>query len=236
MPVNKLFRSWVEYSVELLYGNDGSMSVPNKNNFYGLICNGSITDTSSKAVVIASEIISDSYVRFNATIGADSAYDATNKRFAMSVINWNVQLNEAIQFNCAVIISGAKNIANQFVTATPGTPTIFTTTSPHQLVLLEEIVITADLSGALPSGLDSNIIYYVSSVVSATQFRICTNPLQLDTTQVSLASSGTNLRLRYAKGRLVSFRLEDALETLLAGQPASWSFSLTGAAYSGVGE
>lgn len=234
MPVNKLFRSWIEYSVELLYGNDGSVAAPNKNNFYGLICNGSIADTSSKAAVIASEIISDSYVRFNASIGSDSVYDSTNKRFAMPVINWNAQFNEAIQFNCAVILSGAKNIANQSVTATPGTPTIFTTVDPHQLAQGEEIVITADLSGALPSGLDSSIIYYVSNIISSTQFRICTNPTQLS--EVALTSSGTNLRLRYAKGRLVGFRLEDAVENALANQPVSWSFGLVGSAYSGVGE
>lgn len=234
MPVNKLFRSWIEYSVELLYGNDGSVAAPNKNNFYGLICNGSITDTSLKAAVIASEITSDSYARFNATIGADSSYDATNKRFAMPVINWNAQFNEAIQFNCAVIVSGAKNIASKPVSATPGTPTVFTTTDPHQLTQGEEIMITADLSGALPSGLDSSTIYYVSSVISSTLFRICTNPLQ--PSEVALTSSGTNLRLRYAKGRLVGFRLEDAVENVLANQPVSWSFGLVGSAYSGVGE
>lgn len=234
MPVNKLFRSWVEYSVKLLYGNDGSVAVPNKSNFYGLICNGNITDTSSKAAVIASEIISDSYARFNAVIGSESTYDADNKQHKMPAINWNAQFDESIQFNCAVILSGAKNLANQPVSATPGTPTIFTTTDPHELAQGEEIVITADTSGALPSGLDSSVIYYVSNIISSTQFRVCTNPVQ--SSEVALTSSGTNLRLRYAKGRLVGFRIEDAVETVLANQPVSWSFSLTGAAYSGVGE
>lgn len=234
MPANKLFRSWVEYSVELLYGNDGSVAAPNKNNFYGLICNGNITDISSKAQIIASEIISDSYARFNAVIGGQSSYDAESKQHKMPAINWNAQFDESIQFNCAVIMAGAKNIANKTVTATPGTPTIFTTTNSHQLLQGEEVVITADNSGTLPSGLDSNVIYYVSSVISNTQFRICTNLSQAS--EVGLTSSGTNLRLRYAKGRLVGFRAEDSIETVLANQPVSWSFGLVGSAYSGVGE
>lgn len=234
MPVSKLFRSWVEYSVELLYGNDGLVAAPNKNDFYGLICSGSITDTSSKSAVIASEIVSDSYARFNAVIGSESTYDADNKQYKMPVINWNAQFDESIQFNCAVILSGAKNIANKPVTAMPGTPTIFETTDPHQLSQGEEIVITADSSGALPSGLDSSAIYYVSSVVSSTQFRICANPAQAS--EITLTSSGTNLRLRYAKGRLVGFQLEDAIETVLASQPIAWSFGLIGSSYSGVGE
>lgn len=240
MPISKLFRDWTEYVTELIYGSDGTVLAPNKNNFYAILCNGNIADTSSKALVIASEAIAitvNGYQRSNVAFNStNSTYDSTNKRWVMPTLTWNAQFGESIQYNCAAILSEARSIASKIVNVIPGAPAIFEAPDAHQLSIGEEIMISADASGFLPSGINAGDIYYVANIISSTQFRVCTDAQARSSTQIALTSSGSNLKLRYAKGRLVGFRLEDSIQTLIANQSVAWTFTLTGAAYSGVGE
>jgi hypothetical protein len=241
MPTNLKFRSWLEYEIECIFANSSSAprSLPDRANFYALLCNAAITDISSKASVIAAEIkktATNNYNRFNAPFASEAIYDGTNKRWQMPVVTWTVSYPEAIQYNAVVLMAESRIDSNKSVVITPGTPATFTTSDAHGLAADEEIMITADTSGTLPSGLDGSVIYYVYSVVSATEFQISTT-LSTDPSRVplDLSTAGSSLMLRYAKGRLVGYRKEDSVETLAANAPRSFNFFIANAAGFGVG-
>lgn len=247
MTVNLKFRSWLQYEIESIFANDtGAPKVlPDKTKFYTLVGKDtSLTDTSSKSLVIAGEQIktsSNNYARFNPNFGSTALYDSSNKRWLMPIATWTISLPEAIQYNYVALLADARLESNRPVTMTltAGSPTVFTTTTDHGLDASgnEEVMLTDDDGGAFPTGLSASTIYYAIHV-SATEFQLSTTPATAGTqVPIEATSAGSaGLRLRYAKGRLVGFRKEDAIETLAANAPLSWNFNLTNAAYFGVGQ
>ena len=247
MPTNLKFRSWLEYEIESIFANDTATPkvLPDKSKFFTLVGKDtSLTDTSSKALVIAGEQIkttTNNYSRFNPNFGTEALYDSSNKRWLMPIATWTISLPEAIQYNYVALLADARLESNRPVTMTltAGSPTVFATAVDHGLDSSgnEEIMLTDDDGGAFPTGLSASTIYY-AIYVSTTEFQIATTPASAGTqTPLELTSAGTaGLRLRYAKGRLVGFRKEDSIETLAANAPLSWNFNLTNAAYFGVGQ
>jgi hypothetical protein len=247
MPTNLKFRSWLEYEIESIFANDTATPkvLPDKTKFYTLVGKDtSLTDISSKALVIAGEQIktaSNNYSRFNPNFGSEALYDSSNKRWLMPIATWTISLPESIQYNYVALLADARVESNRPVTMTltAGSPTTFTTATDHGLDSgsNEEVMITDDDGGAFPTGLSPTTIYYAINI-SATEFQLSTTPLSAGPqTPLELTSAGTaGLRLRYAKGRLVGFRKEDQVETLAANAPLSWNFNLTNAAYFGVGQ
>ncbi|BDA74335.1 hypothetical protein CAL7716_085010 [Calothrix sp. PCC 7716] len=243
MPTNLKFRSWLEYEIECIFANGGSggitRALPDRANFYAMLCNGNITDVSTKASVIAAEIektTTNNYNRFNAPLATEAIYDAGNKRWQMPVVTWTVSYPEAIQYNSVVLMAEARVDSNKPVTITPGQPAIFAVSDSHGLAQDEELMITPDTSGTLPSGLDGTKIYYMFSYVSATEFQISElSPGDPNRVALDLTAAGSDLILRYAKGRLVGFRREDSVETLAANAPRSFNFFIANAAGFGVG-
>jgi hypothetical protein len=245
MAVSLPFRSWLQYQNNAFYYNDpgAPISLPDRTKFYGLLANytsGTLADTSGKADVITSEIIkttTNNYARFNAVFGSSSFFDAGNKRWQMPVASWTASFPEAIQYDSVILVADTVADTSLEVAITPGTPATFTTAVGHNLNNNDEIVITADPSGTLPTPLSINSIYYVYSVLDGLNFQIST--LRSDVSgsvALDIASAGSQVRLRYAKGRLVGLRVEDSPVTLPANTPHSWSFYLSNAAYFGVGQ
>lgn len=241
MPTNLKFRSWLEYEIECLFTNSSSTprTLPDRANFYAILCNGNITDVSSKASAIAAEIektSTNNYSRFNAPLAAEAIYDGANKRWQMPVVTWTVSYPEAIQYNSVVLLAEARVDSNKPVVITPGQPAIFTVTDAHGLAQDEELMITPDTGGVVPSGLDATKIYYMFSNVSGTEFQVSVLPPgDPNRVALDLTAAGSALQLRYAKGRLVGFRKEDAVETLAANAPRSFNFFIANAAGFGVG-
>lgn len=247
MPTNLKFRSWLQYEIENIFANDtGAPRVlPDKTKFFTIVGNdSSLTDTSSKAIVIAGEQIktaTNNYTRFNPNFGSTALYDSSNKRWLMPIATWTISLPESIQYNYVALLADARVDSNIPVTLTlsSGSPTTFTTATDHGLDSSgnEEIMLTDDDFGTFPTGLSASTIYYAVHV-STTQFQIATTPASAGTqTPIQLTSAGsTGLRLRYAKGKLVGFRKEDSIQTLAANSPISFNFNLTNAAYFGVGQ
>lgn len=249
MPTNLKFRSWLEYEIECIFANSPGPTrpLPDRAQFYAILCNGNITDVSSKASVIASEIektSTNNYNRFNAPFALEAIYDAGNKRWQMPVVTWTVSYPEAIQYNSVVLLADARLESNKPIVATlgdPGPPEApasfkFPDNSAHGLAQDEEVMISADASGTLPAALDETKIYYVFSTLDGVSFQVSELPPG-DPNRVGLviATTGSELRLRYAKGRLVGFRREDAVETLAANAPRSFNFFIANAAGFGVG-
>lgn len=241
MPTNLKFRSWLEYEIECLFTNSSSAprALPDRANFYAMLCNGNITDISSKASVIAAEIektSTNNYNRFNAPFAAEAIYDGANKRWQMPVVTWTVSYPEAIQYNSVVLIAEARVDSNKPVIVTPGTPATFTTSEAHSLGQDEEIMITPDTGGTMPAGLSATQIYYLFATLSGTEFQISELPPgDPNRVALDLTAAGSALQLRYAKGRLVGFRKEDSVETLAANAPRSFNFFIANAAGFGVG-
>jgi hypothetical protein len=241
MPTNLKFRSWLEYEIECIFANSPGPTrpLPDRAQFYAILCNGNITDVSSKASVIAAEIEktgTNNYSRFNAPFALEAIYDAGNKRWQMPVVTWTVSYPEAIQYNAVVLLADARVDSNKPVVITPGTPATFTVTDSHGLAQDEEIMITPDTGGTLPSGLSATQIYYMFANLSGTEFQISELPPgDPNRVALDLTAAGSELQLRYAKGRLVGFRREDAVETLAANAPRSFNFFIANAAGFGVG-
>jgi hypothetical protein len=234
MPTSMLFNSWEQYACNQLYFSDGSVPNPDKTKFYGILCNGNIDDISSKGAVFASEIEktpTNGYTRFNPVFSQAAFYDSSNKRFQMPVVTWTVSLPEAIQYNATVLIADGRSESNASVTVTTGTPGIFTLVS-HGLGTNEEVVITADSGGSMPGGVTSGQIYYVE-YIDGDNFSIKTTT---SSAAVDIASAGSDVRVGYAKGKLVAIRNEDSVLTLAASAPRSWNFFLGTASYFGIGQ
>lgn len=247
MPTNLKFRSWLEYEIESIFANDTSTPkvLPDRTKFFTLVGRDTfLTDTSSKALVIAGEQIktaSNNYSRFNPNFGSEALYDSSNKRWLMPIATWTISLPESIQYNYVALLADARLESNRPVTMTlvAGSPTIFTTDVDHGLATdgNEEVMLTDDDGGTFPTGLSASTIYY-AIYISTTEFQIAATPASAGTqTPIEATSAGSaGLRLRYAKGKLVGFRKEDQIETLAANAPLSWNFNLTNAAYFGVGQ
>jgi hypothetical protein len=215
MPV---FRNWLEYSLKALYCNDGSIALPNKNNFYGILCNGTIVESSTKATIIAAEATNLNYTRTNLTIPAPS-YDSANSRWSIPSLIWNAQFTESIDFNTAVIIANGSAITGMTVSA--GAGSIFTSPTSHSLASAEEIMIGM-ANEPVPSAISTSQIYY-AKILSNTTFQACVSPTLVD----PINFTGTaNVRLRYAKGQIVAFLNETAVTTIPASTPVSWNFNL----------
>ncbi|MBW4598929.1 MAG: hypothetical protein KME29_04775 [Calothrix sp. FI2-JRJ7] len=241
MPTNLKFRSWLEYEIEAIFTNSSSAprTLPDRANFYALLCNGNITDVSSKASVIAAEIektTTNNYNRFNAPFATEAIYDGANKRWQMPVVTWTVSYPEAVQYNSVVLIADSRAESNKPVVITPGTPATFTTSDAHGLSQDEELMITPGISGTAPTGLDASVIYYMFASLSSTEFQISALPPgDPNRVALDLSAAGSSLQLRYARGRLVGYRREDSIETLAANAPRSFNFFIANAAGFGVG-
>lgn len=243
MAVSYPFRSWLKYQNDAFYYNDPNVPtlLPDRNKFYGLLANSLniLSDTSTKAQVIASEIIKTStnnYARFNASFTSASFFDAGNKRWQMPVASWTASFPEAIQYNSVILVADAISTTSLPITITPGNPATFTVAVNHNLNQDDEVVFTADATGTLPSPLSSDTIYYVNNTPNSKDFYVSPIPSDESGSQaVATSSAGSQVRMRYAKGRLVGLRIEDSPITLPASTPHSWSFYLSNAAYFGIG-
>lgn len=236
MPTSMLFNNWEQYVANQLYFYDATTPLPDKTKFYALLANNSsLNDVSSKGAVIAAEIIktpTNGYQRFNPIFQSGSFYDSSNKRYQMPVVTWTVSLPEAIQYTNVILIADGRGESNVPATVETGTPGIFTAVA-HGLATNDEIVITADSAGTMPSGVTSGQIYYALTIDADTfNIKVATD----STDPVNIASTGSGVRLRYAKGRLLAIRTEDSIQTLPAVTPRSWNFFLGTASYFGVGQ
>ena len=236
MAVSYPFRSWLQYQNDAFYFNENTQ-LPDRTKFYGLLANyvsGTLNDLSSKAQVISSEIVKTStnnYSRFNVVFDSASFYDNSNRRWQMPVASWTASFPEAIQYDSVILMADALPATSLSVAILAGTPAILRSAIAHNLSNNDEIVITADATGTLPTPLSANNIYYVRDP-SGLDFNIS---IARDGEKIGLSSAGSQIRVRYAKGRLVGIRAEDNLVTLPANTPHSWSFFLSNAAYFGIG-
>jgi len=244
MAVSLPFRSWLQYQNNAFYYNDpGSPTpLPDRTKFYGLLVNyafGTLSDISAKSDVIGGEIVKtagNNYSRFNAAFGAGSFYDGGNKRWQMPVASWTASFPEAIQYDAVILLADSVPDTSLSVTITTGTPANFATVSNHNLNNGDEIVFTADAGGTLPPPLSHDALYYVYNVLDYNNFQVSTlPPSSSGSAPLDLSISGSGVRLRYAKGKLVGLRIEDSPITLPANTPHSWSFYLSSAAYFGAG-
>lgn len=233
MPTNLKFRSYLEYELKALYlyNNDGATALPDRTKFYALVGNANISDISTKAEIIAAEQIAsnaNTYERFN-LLFSNPIYDATNKRWQLPIKTWTLTVGEEIDYNFIALLADARPQSNLQCTATTGTPGTIETITAHGLSANEEVMI---VGATQPGGVSATTIYY-AEIVSPNEIQLKTSPTAA---AIAINSAGSDLQLKYAAGEIVGFRKEDATETLAANTPISWNFTLTNAAYFGIGQ
>lgn len=102
------FRSWLEYSYDLLFrASAASVSPPNHANFYAILVNATINDTQAIATVVGNEVSGNGYARQNVTFSDTRAWDVTDSRIESAFSNtWTVTASGGnIAYQAAAIIA-----------------------------------------------------------------------------------------------------------------------------------
>jgi hypothetical protein len=205
MPTTKHTVEWAEYVSNLIYANT----------FYLCFLNGAsaIHDLgrNPKQNFFAAELTDANYQRIPCDFTTGS-YDEINRRFAKPSTNMLVQPETSLQYDLAFLLAGG--VASSSAVATADSDSGQFSVPANGLNAGDDVLITADEGGALPTGVTSTIAH--AKPITSTDFELYTEPALIN--QITFSTNGSGLRLRYAKGVVCLFRREDTLLTIAARQ------------------
>lgn len=237
MPVTlRLHKDWTRDIVRQLYMNDGSFYLVNSSAaYYAILCNNlALSDTSTIAEILASELTysptgytSRQNIVFPTGVPID---DTINKRWRTPLVTWTVAPNANLTYTHVWLLADSEARTNKPITGvTVANPGVFTCVD-HGLSENDPIVITGT---GQPGGVSATTVYYANVVTSNTfRLKVATDSV----TYVQTTSAGSGVVLRYAKGKPVCYRNEGVATQILSGASVSFNFSMTEAAYAGIGE
>lgn len=124
-----------------------------------------------------------------------------------------------LSFGGYFVLRGAAGAASIEIASVDTGSDQMTTSAAHDLATGDEVVITADDSGTMPTGIASETVYFARVVSEAV---LTLHPTAEDaagnTNKLNLTTAGTLLRLRYANGYVEGFELFATAQNILAGK------------------
>lgn len=199
--------SWQLYVAELVRQMGG---------YRQLVCLGAGTATTIEQAIAAELIEANGYNRKTYAPGPN-VYSATNKRVESPAVNNSLQASgTSLQYDSSVLLFDSSPNANKgFVNTDVNVAGNAITIASHGLTNGEAIMITADPGSTLIGSLSGTTLYYAANVTANT-FQVSTTADGSAIATFSNAGAG-NMRLRYAKGRLVWVGNYGSVQTILDG-------------------
>ena len=215
MAIWKHFRSWLEYTYDLLYRNAASgAAAPSQTAYHSILTNGiTVTDTMTMTDIIAAEVSGNGYTRQPITFSDTRAWDATDSRIESGFSNtWaHAATGGNISWSGVVVIADSSAWTRKPVSSVDTANDRLTSTA-HALSNGQRVTVRS--TSTLPGGISANTIYFVS-VFDANQIRLFTDAALTSLVNITSAGGGT-IELCNANGRLCSYSNEGA-RTIQAG-------------------
>lgn len=123
-----------------------------------------------------------------------------------------------IQFDRMALIKGASATASRSVLSidTTANKLNFALTTAHGLIATDKVMVTADVTGVVPSSLPLQILFVINPIDTTSE-----RSIQLSLTSggsaIALSAGILPIRVRYANGSLVGFETFNATTTVANG-------------------
>ena len=123
-----------------------------------------------------------------------------------------------IQFDRMALIKGASATASRSVLSidTTANKLNFALTTAHGLIATDKVMVTADVTGVVPSSLPLQILFVINPIDTTSE-----RSIQLSLTSggsaIALSAGILPIRVRYANGSLVGFETFNATTTVASG-------------------
>lgn len=215
MAIWKHFRTWLEYTYDLLYRNAAAgVAVPSQTAYHSILTNGlTITDTATMTDIIAAEVAGNGYARQPITFSDTRGWDATDSRVESGFSNtWaHAATGANLSWSGVVVIADSSAWTRKTVSSVDTANDRLTVTG-HGLSNGQRVTVRS--TSTIPGGITANTIYFVS-VFDANQIRLFTDAGLTTLVNITSAGGGT-IEICNANGRLCAYSNEGS-RTIQAG-------------------